>query len=542
MTKILSWMLALLMLVMPVLGGAEAAETPAAQEAAAAGTAATGLASGLMQQSYTLKYLLQGQELTVDESVEAGEVLQAILGQLAGSIPGLSSLNLTAEDAVAAVTELLNALKIRVTGQSTGHEAQGGFRVLIQDESVLDLTAAVDRSGVYAASDMLGGDIYRVTPPQGKQILNQLAQTLVDQGRLPQSLVDFLKNGYRAFRADPGAFLSSMIGEVNPAGLVTAISGLLSVEGPEQLTEKPEGLAIDPAYLMTVTIRREALANTLTELAKMLWNMPVVQKLAGAVPVNGAPMTEERLVSAFGRIPEALTDDIVIQYYLSENFQAAQYLSEMNVKKGEEVVPLRISIVTENLETGTTHLVWTVDAGKQEQEIVLTGEMAVIPKDDGGEIYYDVTGTLKQGETETTPVQESIHMIWTQLEAQRDVNAEILMRIQTNPETPATGITYGIAATEKDLGDHAEETMTMTVGMENAGTLATVHMDARTDLAEAYIITPDAKEPLSMSQEELNSVSQEMMMKLQMLPATLITKLPENAQKVVMLLLSGGQQ
>ena len=84
-----------------------------------------------------------------------------------------------------------------------------------------------------------------------------------------------------------------------------------------------------------------------------------------------------------------------------------------------------------------------------------------------------------------------------------------------------------------DLGDHAEENGVIVIGMEGYGDLMTMRVNAKTDLAEAYIITPDAIQPLAMSEEELNALWQEIQGNSLAVLFSSMSKLPASVLKLL---------
>ena len=154
---------------------------------------------------------------------------------------------------------------------------------------------------------------------------------------------------------------------------------------------------------------------------------------------------------------------------------------------------------------------------------------------------YDVTATAKQGDVEFTPLQENVKAVWTEGENQKNLVLDVIAKAAEEPGAEAIGLIYHVEDEERDLGDHAEETVTVAVAMDGLGDLVTIKAEAKTGLAEAYIITEDAVQPLDMDEEALEAFTGEVLQNAMVNLFGLISKLPESVQPIVMQLLSTGE-
>ena len=419
-------------------------------------------------------------------------------------------------------------------------QAQGTVRLLLNDENAADVVVAVNQDGLYATSSLIGSAIVQVTPAQLKQLANQLVQQMIEEGQLTQEQWDALKNAYKAFRADPEGFLASLVGEPDFSGLLTAVYGLLTFDPtPVEVTEKPEEVTIDAKYVMTIPLSKEGLKSVTTELAKVLWSMPVVQKVATVAKVNDQPLTEESLTGLLNLFPDALAEDLVIDVYLTEDGNTAQALSDVKLNAEGTEAEEKVNFILETLEAGM-HMVWNVQV-LAEEEFTLAGDMTVTETAEGGEMTYDVTATAKQGDVEFTPLQENVKAVWTEGENQKNLVLDVIAKAAEEPGAEAIGLIYHVEDEERDLGDHAEETVTVAVAMDGLGDLVTIKAEAKTGLAEAYIITEDAVQPLDMDEEALEAFTGEVLQNAMVNLFGLISKLPESVQPIVMQLLSTGE-
>ena len=147
--------------------------------------------------------------------------------------------------------------------------------------------------------------------------------------------------------------------------------------------------------------------------------------------------------------------------------------------------------------------------------------------------YHITTEDMQNGVT-YQPVEEIINMTLALTETQQDVTMDITLRVKESPDAEQVGMTMKTVASEADLGDHAEANGTFTMAMEGLGDLMTITIAEKTDLAEAYIITPDAVQPMAMSEEELNAFGQEISTNAMMVLFSLLPKLPTAVQQMFM--------
>lgn len=500
MRKTVSFILAMLMLALPVIGMAEA--------------------------DFASKYLAEGQRMVTDISVQPGSMLLE-------SIP---------EEMLAAVQDLMQALKIEVTGQSSDGMAQGTLRLLLNDENAADITAAKGEKGLYVASSFLGNKVIQITPEQMKTAMDQLLAQMVEQGALTQEQLDAFQNGLASFQQDPEGTLQALIGTPDFGPLSEALNGLLSMEiVPEQVTELPEEVTIDAKMMVTIPLKKEALENVTTELARLIWSLPVVQQISETAKVNDEPLSEESLIKAFKAFPDLLAEDVEIKVYLTADGSQFQAVSDVLLAEDGNTVPLHLNILAEPQENGT-HVAWILRVDAEEaQNMEMTGDMTMVQTEEGGSIQYEIISSLTEEGNTYTNMKEKINAAWTKSENARAMNMDINIQVVPSAEANPVGVDFTIRSEEADLGDHMEANASFSVAVENMGDLLSVNISQKTDLAEAYIITEDAVQPLAMSQEELQAFGEEIMGEAQGALGGLIGKLPQSVLSLVMQM-AGSQQ
>ena len=507
MKKILSLMLALLMLALPVFSMAETAEAT--------------LAGG----SFATKYLQEGQQLVRDVSIEPGFFLLA-------NLP---------EDAVQPVTDLLNALKIEIVSQSSELGGQGALRLLLNDTNVADVTVAMAEGGLYATSNFLGGKIVKVTTEQLEQLSQQMMQQMVAQGQITQEQLDALNNGLASFQEDPQAAIASLIGNVDTAPLMAAAADLIVMGQPEEVTEIPEGVTIEAKYVMNVTIKKDALKNVTTEVAKLAWSMPIVQQIASSAN-SGEPLTEESLTAKLNSVADALAEDINAKVYMNEDQSAFYIDAPVALNEGDLYVTCEVTKVEDNL-----HVAWNIYITSDEQNVICTGSEDMTMTENGGLLSYALSVKADDGNVENMYEVENILMnaAWTRQDTVGHLTVEYTMTIRQTAEAEPVTVIFTLQNEEKDLGDHAEDdsVIAFSVGAgEEVYDVLKLNVNAKTAQAEAYIVSDDAVEILSLSEEEMNAFVQEITPSLMAGLFGLLPQLPESVQPFVSSMLGGMMQ
>ena len=503
MKKLLSLILAMLMLAMPVFSGAEEAAV----------STSTAMLQAAAQQDFATKYVLQGQEEIVDLNVEISDLTMSMT-----QVPA---------DQAAMVKELLNAIGFRVTFQTAENQAQGGLALLLGGDEAVNAKVAYADKNLYAASNLLGDKIVQVTGPQVKQLVNQLIDQAVADGKISQENVDSLKKFYREFREDPISAIMKLIGQPDFQPLMAALQSFVMNVKTEEVTEAPEAFPAAKNVLI-VPITKEGLDSVLTELAKVIWSMPVTQKLASMA--KEGPKTEDEMIAAFTKASNALAEDAEVRVYLDDTGMNYYITGDVKVAKDGETKAISYCQLIQVMDNGM-HMEMQVSMDSGEK---VNGVMDMTMADGQANMTYHITSEDMQNGVAYQPVEEIISMNVATTETSKDVTMDVTMRIKENPDAEQVGMVMKAVANETDLGDHAEGQGTFTTSMEGIGDLMTITINKKTDIAEAYIITPDAVQPIAMSEEELNAFGQEISSNAMMVLISVLPKLPQGLQQMLM--------
>ena len=492
MRKLISMILALLMLALPVLSAAEIAGV------------GTSEIKELMKENYTAKYIMEGQEFTADVTVEPTELLFAMTGM--------------PEEQATVFKELMAAIGFRYTAQATDSMAQSGVTLLLGGNEAVTVKGAYADKNLYAASNLLGDKVIQITGPQLKEQMKKLLDQAVAEGKISQETVDSVKNFVKLLREDPEAAIRKLIGEPDFQPLMTAVYGLLGGISMGEVTEAPEAFP-EAKQLITVKLQKETLLPVATETGRLVWNLPVVQKLISIA--KRGPQSEDEMIALFSRVPNAMAEDGELNIYVDETGMALYITADLKLNVKGETRAIQYDQLVRASENGA-HMEVNMTAG----EAKVNGVMEIAIQDDRVSMDYHITSEAAENGVTYQPMEEIIKMEMVKGEASTDLNMDVTMRVKNDPESQQIGITYQLVKNAADLGDHAEQNGAFTLGMEGIGNLLSVKVAGKTGPAEAYIVTPDAVQPLAMSEEELGELQNEVMQNAQSVLLSSLQYLP----------------
>ena len=494
MKKVLAILTALMMALMPVMSLGEQ----------------MGL-SDLQKMNPALKYMKEGQEYTAEVTIEVTEMLLNLLG-----IPA---------EIQAGIQELLSTLAFRATAQTADGLAQVGLALMARGEEALGIRAAYGEQSLYVQSAaLLGDEILQFTLAQLKEAAQQMLEGQISAGSVSQEQLDSVRNFLQLMRDDPQAAIRKLVGEPDLQGLQSALAAYPTI-GVQPLTEKPESL---PWASMEVRIplQKEGLTAITTEIAKVIWNMPVVQKIS-----TQAQLTEEKLVSGFNKIPNLLAEDSeLIAYVGMEGSEYKIYVvGDAKLTNGTDAKDFHGDAMITVSAEGSVGMEYTLSS----EGDTLMGNMNVTVEGGQSQFSYSIIGES----TEDGVTYHPVEMSWTgkmNLAEIPQVQMEMIFRVRQTAADPQTGVVISSTVANEDKGDHAEGYADVVVSLEGRGELFAVHEKMSTGIAEAYIITPEATQPMTMSQEELNELVERVKSYVAVLPYTLIQYLPTSLLQVLM--------
>ena len=532
MKKLLSVLLAAVMFLLPAASLAESlefapvGETTAAEDAEAAAQAdpKAEAVQRLINSNFAAKYLAQGQEMTVEYGVKIGDLTASMLPK------GLA----------APVKDLLDVLTVRQTVQAAEGMVQTGSALLLNGEAATEFRAAADRSGAYFNTSLLGDKVLKVTPAQLKEVFKAALQSSVNNGRLSQETVDSILSALSLMKNDPAAFVKKAVGEPDISGLMMQVFKMLSGITRQEVTEAPEFMP-DAAYVTTIPVVKEDLNALGAEISNVIWSMPAVQKLAPQIQVNGQPLTEERFARKMTTVGNHLAEDTCIRIY--EDAAGTKMYVDAAAKvtaRGRNAEMKMGMLVAIDPETGKVSetMEYTIESGNT--KIAAHGMTTVVLQDDRQILSGSMVMDLTRGDVTFQAVTEQFTVESTATDTTRSVKANGVYRVQTEAEGTPTGLVFSLEDNSLDAGDHAEETFSGSMSLENQGERLSVRGTANTGLAEAYIISPEAVEVLNLSRTERTELMDDIQGSAIMTAVGLMGKLPASCQQLLFGLLMGG--
>ena len=455
------------------------------------------------------KYTDAGQKSTVTITFEPGDLLPALVGD---------------EDTGAAVTDLLKILGIKIDGQSGDDAAQTAVTLQLDGEDALALTFATATDGIYAKSSLTGEDVFAISPEELKTLLETLAKQAESNGTIPEGALS-------GFLADPSSAIAGMANvQLDTTGLQNALMPILMGAKNEEVTEAPEAFP-EAKTVTTIRITKEDMNNVLTEVARLVWQVPAAQQLLGMTAGGGEPMTEENLIQMLTAYPSVMKDDAVLQIYSGDSGDRG-YVTFESVMRGED--DSEVIVRNETLSTqadGTSSLNSQTKITSTNTSEVVGVSLEITSSERKTDFHMAMTDDL---EGDVATMMEILLSAETAVsETEVTTLAEGVVRFAPDRGSKPVGLFFSENTAMKDLGDHAEGQGSMTVGLEDAGSLMTVKVTTATAAADALIVTPDAIHPMAMNEEELNSLGTKLMGSVMGEAAALLQKLPANFLQMV---------
>ena len=268
----------------------------------------------------------------------------------------------------------------------------------------------------------------------------------------------------------------------------------------QEVAEAPEFMP-DAAYVTTIPVVKEDLNALGAEISHVIWSMPAVQKLAPKVQINGQPLTEERFARKMATIGNHLAEDTCIRLYEDAAGTKVYIDAAAKVAARGRSADMKVGmLVAIDPQTGKVSetVEYTIDSGNK--KIAAHGLTTVELQDDRQVLNANMAVDLTQGDVTFQAVTEQFTIETTATDTTRSMTLNGVYRVQTEAEGTPKGLVFSLNDSSLDAGDHAEETFSGTLSLENGGELLSVSGTANTGLAEAYIISPEAVEVLQVAE------------------------------------------
>ncbi len=191
-------------------------------------------------------------------------------------------------------------------------------------------------------------------------------------------------------------------------------------------------------------------------------------------------------------------------------------------------------LVETDPETGkvTETIEYTVDDGTV--QVAAHGLMNMNMQEAAKTVDFSMSVDVTEDGKTYTAITEQLAATMADTDTTRSAVINGIYRIQLNAESAPVGVLFSAEDNSVDAGDHSEETISATISLEGGDELLTVNGTAVTGLAEAYIVSPDAVEVLSLSESDRNQMMSDIQAALPLTLMSLIAKLPASVQQLVM--------
>ncbi len=498
MKKILSVMLALMMLALPVFGWAE--EAPA-------GGAFSGPETGLFS-----KYMAEGQEMVWDISIVPSNMMMLMMQM--------------DQETTAAFRELMDALTLRIKGQRSGNLSQGGLELVVSGQSALNLLAATDQKQVYLSTNLLGETVCAFTEEELAQAVENISTENGTKITLPSGLACFSGTEAGGSAGDPATAMKEMLGTLDMTGFNAALNKAVQNAEVLELQEAPERLP-DAMGCTRMILKKDDLKEVMGEAGKLLWSIPSVQNMLKAQGISEEAGLTEKCTAAV----DQLQDDITVYIYMNAQRKMLIQASSSLVPAGEEGPerPVSLDVLT----------------GPEGEGKMLDGTLAVTNGENTGEIKVTWAGKELQmnlqadlSTTDAAGTSQVLSLTLDSEESRTETSRERESRLKLTVPTEEGGTPVALLCTSKtneaDQGDHFEGSAELGIGIEGYGTLITLKADARTQLAEAYVVTEDAIHPMQMSKEKQEALMGDIQRNLTTAMGRITLLLPESVRNLIM--------
>ena len=511
MKKLLSLALALIMLALPLFSQAEEASVNLRSTPPA-----------LQFPDFFQPYREQGQAVITDLSFTPGQVLLS-------SLPA---------DKAPAISDLLKVLVFRVSEQRSDNLSQTGVSLLLDGDSALNFSFANDGKGLYFCSNLLGEKILTMTPDQTESVVRLIIQSAADAGTLPKDQAASLLGLLDAVK-DPAAFKESAFGALDLKGFVEVFQSILAGVTMEEVTEPIPELP-EAAIVITIPVTKANMIRFMEEAAKLIWSIPFIQQMSAngnaTVSIKGEkkPMTQESLTELLTMFPGMMKEDSAIKIYADATGSHMYITSSAALVNGENELTLTYSLTTTRDDKGF-RAVLAETVTSVESTLTLNGDIQVTYEGKGGNLVYLITSNLTPAQgTAFQPLEMNFTGSWAIAKDAFDAAISGTMTARNDAESPAVPIFLSATSSQKDLGDHAEGQETLSMSVEGVGDLYSLTVQRKTELAEAYITSPDAVEIAALDTAGMNALGSEIKQNATGVFLGILMKLPPSVLKLLM--------
>lgn len=256
----------------------------------------------------------------INEAVEAGRSAQATVTFRAGDITGDASVD-------GIVKDVLAALELDVSFQA-GENPQGGLAVNLSGKEIITLDAAAAEDAFYLLCNLLGEDAVMVKPEDAEPLINRFIDLFALMGAISSNEAEAMKvqlaeafaQGFEAGSA--AAMQTADLSEIDLSDVVGILTAFAQEHMAEaELTAQPRNS--DPAAKkVQVTFNGEDMAALWAQVIDAVRaNAQLMELINANVQIEGGMTAEEALEQVKAELtalPKIIKDDVVLDVYLDE--------------------------------------------------------------------------------------------------------------------------------------------------------------------------------------------------------------------------------
>ncbi len=457
-------------------------------------------------------------------------------------VPGTLGEALGLGELTPAVNDLLNALGIRVYGQQNKGGAQGGVEVVLQDTSVLTLDASVNGEGMYMASNFLGEDTLAFSKDEIIAVLDATAASAAEQGATEADLAQFneMKEAIPAFfeaASDPKTWEMEVdedefeLDEDDFPKTIALAKPMMERAKVREATEADQREDCDKMktiveFTMTGKEMGEFMSTFMQELSATKFGKSFEQGLAS----SGATMDD--LLNEMNATFE-LVDEIPMTIGLDAEDETALISSKVHFKANEETSAPEVDeeiLMVKKTDGDVENVTVTVHATSADNTAVLVTVNVADTGDDQGQVLVEVAvAETPEDEMETIVQVRGNWMVVEENDLEK-VNASFEVGI-LDGET-MTG--FGMVIKAEDVSEEEGIASIQILPLDSEAPYLTINVNAYMADAMEAVNTENAVRLLTMSEEEQEAWATQLEGVVQLESIKLLQSLPASVLSLMM--------
>ena len=453
-------------------------------------------------------------------------------------VPGTLGEALDLGELAPAVNDLLNALGIRFYGQQNKDGAQGGLEVVLQGNPVLTLDAAANGEGAYVASNFLGEDTLAFSKDEIIAVLDAAAASAAEEGATEADLaqINEMKEAIPQFFetiSDPKAWemeIDEDEFELDEDDFPKTIAFITPVMERATVREATEADQREDCDKMKTIVEITMTGKEMGEFMNVFMQEMSATKFGKSFEqgLMSSGMTMDDMLKEMNATFE-LIDEIPMTIGLDAEDELTLLDSKMHFKANEETNATELDeeiLVVRKTDGDVENVTVTVEAKGDGSTVLVTVNVADTGDDQGQVIVEVAVAETLEDEMETI-VQVRGNWMGVEENDLEKVNASFEVGI-LDGET-MTG--FGMVIKAEDVSEEETHASIQILPLDSEAPYLTINVNVYSADAMEAVNTENAVRLLSMSEEEqeawatqLEGVAQlESIKLLQNLPASVLS-------------------